>query len=41
LPTALGIIAVLQLLVAVACLALPKRAEQAPVAPVTEQPVRG
>jgi MFS family permease len=41
LPTALGIIAALQLLVAVACLALPKRADQAPVTPATEQPVRG
>lgn len=41
LPTALGIIAALQLLVAMACLALPKRAGLAAVAAVTEQPVRG
>ena len=41
LPSALGIIATLQLLVAVACLALPKRAGEAAVAPVAEQPARG
>lgn len=41
LPTALGIIALLQVLIALACLALPKRADQASVAPATEQPVRG
>ncbi|MBU2064984.1 MAG: MFS transporter [Gammaproteobacteria bacterium] len=41
LPSALGIIATLQLLVAVACLALPKRAGEAAVAPVSEQPARG
>ncbi|MGG5870819.1 MFS transporter [Pseudomonas peli] len=41
LPTALGIIAALQLLVAVACLGLPKRAGQVDVASVTEQPARG
>jgi MFS family permease len=40
LPTALGIIAVLQLVVAVACLALPKRADRDSVS-VTDQPVQG
>lgn len=41
LPSALGIIAVSQLLVAVACLALPRQAQQASVGPATEQPLRG